>query len=72
MYLTPELVKLRNLFSKKHEIIGFESRLAQIKDLRIFTEYRISISAFTLVGEGPQNKDYILVRTDGDGKKNFA
>lgn len=60
-------MNLRKRFTKQEEVIGFEASLIQVNGLRTFTKYRIGVSAFTLVGEGPLNKDYIVI-TAGDGK----
>lgn len=67
VYLTPEDVNLQKYYSKRDEIIGQEVNVVQINGLRAFTKYRIGVSAFTLVGEGPSNKNYIVL-TAGDGK----
>ena len=37
-----------------------------IIDLSIYTEYNISVAAYTIIGTGPY--DSILVRTDSSGK----
>lgn len=54
---------MKDEFSKEIEILGAETFSAKVLDVQPFTSYRIYVSAFNLIGEGPANSNSILVTT---------
>uniref|UniRef100_A0A914QBI7 Sidekick n=1 Tax=Panagrolaimus davidi TaxID=227884 RepID=A0A914QBI7_9BILA len=61
--MVPDEAQLRQSHTRQVEVIGSEQHLIKIENLRSFTEYRIFVVAFTIVGEGPQNSDPPLIVT---------
>lgn len=61
--LVPEETALRQEFTKEELVRGAEARSTHFTRLRAFTAYRVFVSAFNLVGEGPHADASPLVTT---------
>ncbi|CAD5218681.1 unnamed protein product [Bursaphelenchus okinawaensis] len=66
--LVPEDQKLRLQYSKDAYVPSADTKVTyfQTRDLRPFTAYRVFVSAYNLVGEGPSSTESPLIHTPAD------
>lgn len=66
--LVPEEQQLRKLFKKDEIVRVTDNRVTHFtfNQLRPFTAYRVFVSAYNLVGEGPDSSDSPLINTPQD------
>ncbi|KAE9550691.1 hypothetical protein FO519_006092 [Halicephalobus sp. NKZ332] len=64
--IVPDEARLRQSFSVQAEVIGANQHSTTVEGLRPFTDYRVFVVAFTIVGEGPQNSNPPLIKTSED------